>query len=76
MIDLIVNIILDYLKKTVHNLFTITANIKEGVLWKKSSETFKQSPWKIPKKKFRFSKVAGSKNEFIHICFSRILLKV
>ena len=31
---------------------------------KKSSETFKQNPWKIPKKKLIFSKVAGSKNEF------------
>ena len=38
--DLIVNIILDYLKKTVHNLFTVTKNIQGGVLWKKSSETF------------------------------------
>ena len=32
MIDLIVNIILDYLKKTVHNLFTITTNIQGVVL--------------------------------------------
>ena len=31
-IDLIVNIILDYLKKTVNNLFIITTNISEGVL--------------------------------------------
>ena len=31
-IDLIVNIILDYLKKTVHNAFTITTNIQGGVL--------------------------------------------
>ena len=32
-IDLIVNIILDYLKKTLHNLFTITTNIQgENVL--------------------------------------------
>ena len=30
--DLIVNIILDYLKKTVHNVFTITTNIQGGVL--------------------------------------------
>ena len=30
--DLIVNIILDYLKKTVHNLFTVTKNIQGGVL--------------------------------------------
>ena len=43
-IDLIVNIILDYLKNTVHNLFTITTNIEGGVLLKKSSETFKQNP--------------------------------
>ena len=32
MIDLIVNIILDYLKKTVHKLFTITTNIQGVVL--------------------------------------------
>ena len=31
-IDLIVNIILDYLKKTVHNVFTITTNTQESVL--------------------------------------------
>ena len=30
--DPIVNIILDYLKKTVHNVFTITTNIQGGVL--------------------------------------------
>ena len=27
-IDLIANVILDYLKKTVHNAFTITTNIQ------------------------------------------------
>ena len=47
-IDLIVRIILDYLKKNVHNLFT--ANMQGGVLWNKASETFKQNPWKIPKR--------------------------
>ena len=31
-VDLIVNIILDYLKKTVHNVFTITTNIQGGAL--------------------------------------------
>ena len=31
-IDLIVNIILNYLKKTMNNVFTITTNIQEGVL--------------------------------------------
>ena len=31
-IDLIVNIILDYLKKTVHSVFTITTNTQESVL--------------------------------------------
>ena len=30
--DLIVNIILDYHEKTVHNVFTITTNMQEGVL--------------------------------------------
>ena len=53
-IDLIVNINLDYLKKTVHNLFT--TNIQGDVLKNKSSGTFKQNPWKIPKSNF-FSKV-------------------
>ena len=43
-IDLIVNISLDYLKNTMHNLFTITANIEGGALLRKSSETFKQNP--------------------------------
>ena len=42
--DFIVNRILDYLKNTVHDLFTITTNIQEGLLEKKSSETFKQNP--------------------------------
>ena len=52
----------------MHNLFTITTNIQVVVLWKKVfSETFEQNPWKMPKKKFIFSKVAGSKNEFIHV---------
>ena len=31
-VDLNVNIILDYLKKTIHNLFAITTNIQAGVL--------------------------------------------
>ena len=65
---------LHYLKKTVHDLFTITANIEGGVLSEKSSETFKQNPWKITQKMLLFSKVARSKNEFIHMCFSRFLL--
>ena len=60
----------------MYNLFTVTTNIEGGVLWKKYSETFKQSPWKIPKKKLIFSKVAGSKNEFTHMYLSRFLLKV
>ena len=59
-IYLIVNIILDYAKKTVHNLFTIIqvyyytsillykCSLKE-VLWE-----FKQDLRKIPKKKFVF----------------------
>ena len=41
-IDLIVNIILHYFKKTVHSLVTITTNIRGAVL--KSSETFEQNP--------------------------------
>ena len=60
----------------MHNLFTITANIEGSVLSKKSSETFKQNPWKIPKKKFFFSKVERSKNEFIHMCFQGFYYKV
>ena len=39
-IDLIVNVILHYLKKTLRSLLTITTNIQECVLWKKYSETF------------------------------------
>ena len=50
-------------------------NIQEDILWKKSSETFKQNPRKIPTKKFIFSKVEGSKMiSFTH--FSMFLLKV
>ena len=60
----------------MHNVFTITTNIQGGVLQKKSSETLKQNPWKIAQKNFIFSKVAGSKNEFIETDFSRYLLKV
>ena len=41
---MIVNIFLDSLKKTVHNLFTITTNIQGAVLKKKSSRTLKQNP--------------------------------
>ena len=85
--DLIVNIILDYLKKTVHNLYsyTITKNKQRVLLWKKSPETFKQKSMKIPKKKFIFSipkkkfifsKVAGFKNEFIYTYFPKFLLEV
>ena len=59
----------------MHNLFTITANIEGGVLSKKSSETFKQNLGKIPKKKFFFSEVARSKNEFIHMCFQDFCYK-
>ena len=61
---------------TVYNLFIITTNMQRGVLWKKSSKTFKQSPWKIPTKKFIFSKGAGSKNEFIHSYYWMLLLKL
>ena len=58
----------------MHNPLTITRNIQGGgVLWKKTSETCKQNPTKISKKKFIFSKVTGSKNEFIHMYFPRIL---
>ena len=45
-------------------------NIQEDILWKQSSETFKQNPRKIPTKKFIFSKVEGSKNDFIHAFFN------
>ena len=50
----------------MQNLFTVSTNIQGGVVWKKSFETFKQNPSNTPKKKFIFSKVAGSKNESIH----------
>ena len=42
--NLIFNINLDNLKKTVHNLFAITINIQGGSLYKKPSETFKRNP--------------------------------
>ena len=57
----------------MHNICTITANIEGGVVSKKSSETFKQNPWKIAKKKFIFSEVAGSENELIHVFFKVLL---
>ena len=55
--------ILDYFKD--HAQSTASKNINEEFFWKKTSESLKQNPWKIPKKKFIFSKVAGSKNELI-----------
>ena len=63
-------------KSVVYKKTCITTNIQRGVLWKKFSETFKQTPRQIPKKKFIFSTVAVSKNQFIHMYFSRFLLKV
>ena len=60
----------------MYNLFTITTDVPEVILLKKSTETFKENPCEIPKKKFIFSRVAGSKNEFIHTDFSRFFLKV
>ena len=65
-VNLTINIILHFLKNSVHNLFTIATTVQEGVPWKKSSETFKEKTRKIPQKKSFFSKVAGSKNELIH----------
>ena len=59
----------------MYNLFTITTNIPEVILLKKSTETFKENPCEIPKKKFIFSRVAGSKNEFIHTHFPRSFIK-
>ena len=56
----VVNIILDYLEETVHNLFTITTNI-QGVVRKKSSETLNKILEKYLRKKFIFSKVTSSK---------------
>ena len=64
-INLTINIILHFLKNTVHNLFTITTIVQEGVPWKKSSETFKEKTRIIPQKKSFFSKIAGSKNQLI-----------
>ena len=73
MICLTVNIIVVYFKKTEHNLFT--TNIKGSVLWSKSSETLSKILEKCIRKSF-FSKVSGSKNEFLHTYLPRILLKV
>ena len=44
-------------------------------MWKKSSKNFKQNPWKKPKKKFIFIKVAGIKNEFIRKYFLKVFSK-
>ena len=44
-------------------------------MWKKSSKTFKQNPWKKPKKKFIFIKVAGTKSEFIRRYFLKVFAK-
>ena len=35
--------LIDNIKKTMHNLFTVTTNIEGGVLWKKSSKTLETS---------------------------------
>ena len=63
------NKILNYPKKTVHNLFTITVNIQGEVVWK-VLWNFKQ---KILEKYLRkgsfFRKVTGSKDKFIHVFF-------
>ena len=71
-IDLIVNIILDYLKKTFHNVFTIAKNIQGVVLFCKRSplKLLNKILEKIPQGNFIFSKVTGPKNEFIHIFFN------
>ena len=41
---LMVNIILDYLQNTVHNQYTITANVRGGVLPENHSKTFLKNP--------------------------------
>ena len=69
MIYLIVNIILDYFRKTVLNLFTITENIQGCVLWKTSSETLNEIFKKHLRKSSLFSKVAGSKKELFTLNF-------
>ena len=58
-IDLIVNLNLDYLKKTVHNLFT--TNTQGGVLQNKFSETFKQNSSKIPNSNFLVKSIVLNK---------------
>ena len=52
--DLIVNINVDYLKKTLHSLFT--TNIQGGVLQNIPSETFNQNTGNIPNSNY-FSEV-------------------
>ena len=68
--NLIFNINLDNLKKTVNNLFAITINIQGGFLYKKPSETFKRNPWKInTSERSSFSvRLQGSQNQL----FARI----
>ena len=66
MIYLIINIIMDHLKKTLHNQFTITTVIQGGTLWKMSFEALRKILGKYLKKKSFFSKIAGLEQEFIH----------
>ena len=55
----LVNLNLDYLKKTVHNLFT--TNTQGGVLQNKFSETFKQNSSKIPNSNFLVKSIVLNK---------------
>ena len=61
----------------MRNVFTVAAAyIHGGVKWKKSSETLNEIIGKYLRNTSLFGRVAGSKNELIHMFFSRILLKV
>ena len=62
---------------TVYNLFTITTNtVYNEIFCERSPLKLKQNLSRIFKKKFIFSKVPDSRNEFIPTYFSRFLLKV
>ena len=53
----------------------IVRKIRFRSSFKKTVRNLFTNPWKIAKKKFIFGKVAGSKNEFFHKYFLKILLK-
>ena len=76
-VDLIVNIILDYFKKTVHNLITTNhVQIYKAVFCERIRlNRLNKMLEKYLGKSLFLAKLQVS-NEFIHTYFSRLLLKV